>query len=290
MKGLSKIWTGIKNPKFALVYGYGAFRNRIFGGNDGIYVLDEDWDNLIILDACRYDVFEDVSDLPGELSSVTSRGSHTGEFMEQNFGGGSFQDVVYVSANPHPAEVNAEFHAVEQVWEEGWDDKLHTVPPEPVVEATLKVASEYPNKRLITHFLQPHYPFIGEEGRKFHDEHGYTSLDQPDNVWLRMRRGEVDRERVWNVYRENLAVVLPYVSELLEKLNGKTVVTSDHGNAFGEWGVYGHPGSAYISPLVNVPWLVIDSKNRKSVESGETTDRMSVDEDINNQLEQLGYM
>ncbi|SDY32845.1 alkaline phosphatase family protein [Halopenitus persicus] len=289
MKGFSKVRTGIKNPKIALVYGYGTFRNRIFGGNDGTYVLDEDWDNLIILDACRYDLFEDVNDLPGELSSVRSRGSHTGEFMEQNFGGGSFQDVVYVSANPHPAEVNAEFHAVKQVWENGWDEELHTVPPEPVVEATLEMASEYPNKRLITHFLQPHYPFIGEEGRRFHEEYGYTSLDQPDNIWLRMRRGEIDRERVWDVYRENLTVVLPYVAELLEKLEGKTVVTSDHGNAFGEWGIYGHPGSAYIDPLVTVPWLIANSKNRKSVETGETTDRMSLEEDVSDRLEQLGY-
>jgi hypothetical protein len=48
-------------------------------GNKGIYVIDEDWDNLIVLDACRYDLFCEVSGLNAEMK--ISRGSCTGDLL-----------------------------------------------------------------------------------------------------------------------------------------------------------------------------------------------------------------
>ena len=43
--------------------------------NDGTHIMDEDWDNLIILDACRYDLFEEVNTIDGTLESRISLGS-----------------------------------------------------------------------------------------------------------------------------------------------------------------------------------------------------------------------
>ncbi|MDI6703406.1 MAG: hypothetical protein QME40_01845 [bacterium] len=44
------------------------WNNRILGflfkriiGNKGTYIMNEDWGNLIILDACRYDTFKKVT-------------------------------------------------------------------------------------------------------------------------------------------------------------------------------------------------------------------------------------
>lgn len=34
--------------------------------NDGVFVMREDWDNLIILDACRYSLFEKYNYLNGQ--------------------------------------------------------------------------------------------------------------------------------------------------------------------------------------------------------------------------------
>lgn len=67
----------------------------------GIDVMAEDWDNLILLDACRYDYFESQINIEGELKSAISRGGHSWEFMQGNFVGREFHDTIYVTANPH---------------------------------------------------------------------------------------------------------------------------------------------------------------------------------------------
>jgi hypothetical protein len=47
-----------------------------------------DWDNMVILDACRFDIFRDHSTLEGQLESMISVGDYTWEWMEQNWRGG----------------------------------------------------------------------------------------------------------------------------------------------------------------------------------------------------------
>ncbi|MFW6130788.1 MAG: hypothetical protein ACOC56_06340 [Atribacterota bacterium] len=43
-------------------------------GNYGDYFLEEEWDNLIILDACRYDTFKKYNDISEDLEFRYSRG------------------------------------------------------------------------------------------------------------------------------------------------------------------------------------------------------------------------
>ena len=38
-------------------------------GNKGVHIMREDWDNLIILDACRYDMFEKVNSIKGIINN-----------------------------------------------------------------------------------------------------------------------------------------------------------------------------------------------------------------------------
>ncbi|WP_186313321.1 hypothetical protein [Halorubrum salsamenti] len=49
--------------------------------------MDEEWDNLIILDACRLDLFEETIDTGqfDEYRHVWSRGSKTDEWTYNNF-------------------------------------------------------------------------------------------------------------------------------------------------------------------------------------------------------------
>ena len=53
-------------------------------------------------------------------------------------------------------------------------------------------------------------------------------------------------------------MALPHALKLEKKLSGKTVITSDHSEAFGELTfplpirVYGHPGNVHIPVLVKV--------------------------------------
>lgn len=65
------------------------------------FIHGEDWDILIILDACRYDVFEKVHGtyLDGELKKVRSEGSETREWLKKTWV--DKYDLSYYSANPY---------------------------------------------------------------------------------------------------------------------------------------------------------------------------------------------
>ncbi|WP_396613376.1 hypothetical protein ACH9L7_17260 (plasmid) [Haloferax sp. S1W] len=265
----------------------------------GIDLFESDWDNLLILDACRYDTFEEFSALPGTLTSRVSRGSATSEWIRANFHGRSLHDTVYVSASPmlyrNRDTVDVQFHDVVNIWKkEGWNDEFRTVLPETVNAAVRRATEQYPNKRLLIHYLQPHFPFLGPTG----SEQFYA--DRLNFHWMDMTTGDLDTdpEVVRQAYRENVELVLPYVDRLLHKLPGKTVVTSDHGQMLGERGFpipvrgYGHPPGIYNDVLTRVPWHEYTNGARKEIVAEKPTlERDDVDEEtVSERLEQLGYI
>ena len=71
--------------------------------NDGFNIFNEEWESLIVLDACRYDTFEkyyrDYIKV-GRLEKRKSMGTETTSFLIENFGDTYHQDIVYVTANP----------------------------------------------------------------------------------------------------------------------------------------------------------------------------------------------
>lgn len=222
---------------------------------DGVGVMEEEWDNLVVLDACRYDDFKDLNDIPGTLRKVNSKGTSTAQWLQRNFPD-YYDDVVYVAGNPHVSDfieagafrASEHFHHVEPVWDEGWDDEFSTVPPDAVNRAVRRLKEEYPGKRFIIHYMQPHEPFIGETNFQ----------NMPKESFL-------DRKRIWQqpdirqAYRDNLELVLDSVKELLPELDGKTTITSDHGEMFGErLGVWSHPDDVFLKELYRVPWLDIN--------------------------------
>ncbi len=130
------------------------------------------WDCLIVLDACRYDYFENVYEdyLGGDLEKVLSSGSSTEEWLKGTFEGKNFFDTVYISSN---AFVNSKgitagegfdatdcFFKIIDLWDEGWDEKKGTVPPKKVSKTTRMIRAKHPKKKLISHFMQPHYPYL----------------------------------------------------------------------------------------------------------------------------------
>ena len=142
-------------------------QNRVAGCD----VMAEDWDNLLILDACRFDMFERANTIPGRLESRRSKGSATLEFVRNNFAGERHYDTVYVTGNPFVStDAGDAFHDLYEVWRTDWDDELGTVRPEPMCEAVLRANEAYPNKRLVGHLMQPHHPFIGPTGRELLDD------------------------------------------------------------------------------------------------------------------------
>jgi glucan phosphoethanolaminetransferase (alkaline phosphatase superfamily) len=72
-------------------------------------------------------------------------------------------------------------------------------------------------------------------------------------------------------------------------LDAETVIiTSDHGNAIGEWGIYGHPIHMPIAELQTVPWIKTTAIDKQSHEP-EAVRKSTVDPDIEGRLRQLGY-
>jgi len=267
---------------------------------DGVDIFARDWDHLLILDACRYDMFKEQSSLPGTLESVESRASATEEFLEANFHGREFLDTVYVTGSPmlhrHRNKIETQFHDIVNVWkEDGWNEEYRTVLPETMTEAAIQARDRYPNKRLLVHYLQPHYPFLGPTGQEHFD------LDRLDFEWYKLLSGELEVSDavVERAFKENLDVVLPEVERLFGEFSGKTVVTADHGQVIGERGFpvpireYGHPRGVYSEGLVTVPWLTYENGDRPEIiaENPDHSDSIDRDEETaRERLEHLGYV
>jgi hypothetical protein len=266
----------------------GPFHTRVYPTRKGsTYVLEEDWDVLVVLDACRADLLEEVVDT-GRFDAyrrVKSPGSRTPEWTRQNFGGRRLGDTVYVASNGWVStELDDTFHELIEVWKavEG------RCRPHHITEAAEAAHADHPDKRLIVHYLQPHRPFITSE----------VGFDEEftDNPWRALANGEVDRETVWRLYRENLEAVFDEAYDLASGLPGRAVMTADHGNLLGERTypipirLYGHPEGVRHPGLVDVPWGVIESADRPAIvdEGVGRVDEGSA-ADVRQHLEDLGY-
>lgn len=268
----------------------GPIHTNIYPRRTGsTYLMDEDWDNLIVLDGCRVDLFEEVVDTDqfDSYKHITSPGSKTPEWAQQNFGNEEHGDIVYISSNGWISEaLSGQFHELIEVWRE-----TDGVPyPEDITKAALEAHQKYPDKRLVVHYLQPHRPFITSE---VGFQEGFT-----DNPWKALARGEVTRDQIWDLYRENLEVVIDDAVRMMEVLPGRNIMTSDHGNLLGEdagwipFTLYGHPGGVRAPGLVEVPWVVRESSERPEIRESATHSAKTreMDKEIQSHLEDLGYL
>ncbi len=214
---------------------------------EGIYEKGG-WDNLIILDACRYDFYREKV---GDVDYRITLGSNSRDFIRETFSGRDCSDTVYVSGNAHtdeeifmeitgrsPGQV---FHEIFQVHETDWIGE-EGANPGAIVRDGRTARKLWPDKKLVIHLMQPHLPFIAREEDKEID-------------YEKAKKGQIDAERVRNAYERNLDYVLEGpLQELLEALDGETVITADHGEFLGENNRYGHPGGCSEEILRKVPW------------------------------------
>ena len=283
---------------------------------DNQQFLESEWDYCLVLDACRYDVFADIYDeyLDGTLEKRESIGSSTPEWAYRTFT--DEHDIAYFSGNPFinslgiplnelkwGASCDYEWTATEHisdiidVWKEGWDDDLGTVPPESLAES-LERHSDIDERtdRTVLHYMQPHAPYLSRgKGRKLkqiqkgirnqedaeevandgtlsslsdklrpkvEEKLDGSELAQKAGLWLELDPTDVlkngTRGAALALYEENLRIALEEVAEVVDDLDGDVVVTADHGEAFGEEGVWEHHIETYIPPLMEVPWLEIE--------------------------------
>lgn len=279
----------LDNPLFVPQYIHSRIKRW---RNPGTNILHEDWDNIIILDACRLDNFrKNHESVFGEcqLDTRISRGSNTVEFLQSTFGEGQYPEIIYISANAQLTKLNAKFFKRERLWETHWNEELNTVLPGDVIDQAEEIQSKFPDKRLIIHFVQPHYPFIGKTGRQINHRGQFGNQDR---IWEKLQKGAISEKKVYEAYEENVLISMLAAKRMLSKLEGLTVITSDHGNEFGKYGYYGHPGNRYSKNLVRVPWVKSQNGSRKTISKGETTVGPidSNSRAVRDRLRDLGYM
>lgn len=299
---LDRLKRGIETPSL-----FGRELNRQFYTRlcrrsynvNGIDIFAEDWDNLIILDACRFDMFAEqaADEFDGTLEHRISRGSSTIEWLRGNVEGQEFYDTVYVTANPQwqwKFSDSSDFHAVHNVWDsDAWDEDRHTVPPGSLTDAVIEIAEDYPEKRILAHYMQPHYPFLGPSSEEYFDKKSLA-------FWIDIMTGDqkVSNDLLWTAFRETLDVAIPEVRRAVDEIGGKTVISSDHGQMVGERAnpvpitEYGHPKNIHTTELVRVPWFICEYDDRRTVtaESSNSERGCALSADVKERLRDFGYV
>lgn len=265
---------------------------------------------LVVLDACRFDMFEERFHdyFDGDLKPVQSVGHDTFQYAQRAWPDN--YEVTYISGAT-PINSKEEKYEVEELqrlyqgyrpsdhisniidaWAYGWDTSIGTCPPEAVTDLALQNISD----RMVVHYFQPHAPYIGEQS-----EYGYTGSTNaqpfegrpPDSlIWDRVQNGEISDERLRELYASNLDRVLQEASYLIKQLDFENVVvTSDHGEALGEFGSYAHNRTPH--PYVRiVPWATIDDVVFEPSE-GERTKHLrdpGEEQNVVERLEEMGYL
>ncbi|GCF12066.1 hypothetical protein Harman_00010 [Haloarcula mannanilytica] len=266
----------------------------------GTNIYDRDWDVLILLDCTRVDMLQSLSDefnMIGEIDSHPTPGTSSAEWMETTFTeeySDEMQETVHVTANPNSSErlSSHDFRHLEEVWRDGWDSELGTIPAREVTDRAIALHRQLNPCRMIVHYMQPHPPFIANDEieavdvkkpgmekskmnvRELHEQENYTSND------------------LWNAHLDNLRYVLKDVELVRSNIDADPlVISADHGQAFGERDVWGHPESTLAESVRLVPWCetVAHDKREYSPEFDVNQSIDSSDQSLEKKLEHLGY-
>lgn len=227
---------------------------------------------IVVLDACRHDDFErwvneNRENLSDDVERVRSAGHGTLKWFKNTWT--DYYDAVYLSANPyinsftHPTTgkllAHRRFKEVVDCWKD-WSEEFNTCLPETVN----RMAEEYLDEdRLIVHYMQPHYPYIVEDlPDEFYRDTRFGKGGIPGNPPMKLVRamteekaGEVGLRRM---YRLQVDRVLRHAFKLIDEVERRAYITSDHSELMGEDGKYFH-WNWYSDDerLRVVPWLEV---------------------------------
>jgi hypothetical protein len=143
--------------------------------------------------------------------------------------------------------------------------------------------------------MQPHQPFRSKPdwwnapvlGEMAEDGCGIGG----SSLWKRDSNERPTFDEMWDAYRDNLAWVMDDLTKrLFANIDGSIVVSADHGNAMGEWGVWGHPAWSPHPKVRKVPWVKIEGTDEHTVEGIINPDWDTEMDNIADKLQALGYM
>jgi hypothetical protein len=328
---LEKVRKGLKNPSRVLdqvILDY-TYRTPAIGLNGirtiGTNVFDREWDVLIVLDTARVDalrVVADEYDFIGQVDSIWSVGGASAEWLARTFDEkhvAEIQNTAFLSAQSHVQEIldtkvqktdsdrplplkalrtipsvdieqlgKVEYlFNFETIGEEGpFGHTWGNTPPRYVTDRGIAVGREHDFDRLMLQYHQPHTPWFSqalEEGR---------DLKYHEYDWWNYYYDTGDIESIWGAYMSDLRYVLDDIEVLLDNLDAeRVVITADHGEAFGEYGILGHKLGSLHPQIRKVPWIVTSAEDNETYQpTVEEPDNSKMSrEELDNQLEALGY-
>jgi len=291
----------------------------------GTHVFDCDWDVLVILDTCRPDALREIAPEFLFLSpeaienrwsiASNSRGWIAGTFTEEYRD--EVENTVYVNANGYASEIlerNRRYPSEDGLidianWKtlSGDDFLLHHpvrdyapdfrleeyVPPKLVLDRAISAYQIHNPDRLIVHFHQPHAPYTYHAVQECRDY-----LDWERDPFTALQNGDVSFEQVWSRYLDELRYVLRSVEILCAHLpEQKTVISADHGEAFGEYGFYRHMLGIPHPYMKQVPWTEVSQPEERSdyeieyhINEADQYSNDLTEKEYKQRLRNLGYM
>jgi len=246
----------------------------------------DDWDTLIVLDACRYDFFKEYYSIYpnlelGELSIAKSPGSATPEvvpklfdtdeewylYSAHNWLGENVNDITPLNSDDDSWHATRHFDEIDRVKEV---NSAGVPGPQLFGQRVIDNIEKINDKRSVVWFMQPHQPNTGNVQVTF----GHFF---PWGIFMENGKLNSSIQKLIRVgYKFNLLSAMYSLSNIVGELDGKTVITSDHGELLFDNTAkpedFGHPHSRDDAVLRNVPWLSIDSNkalNPMRVSDGE---------------------
>lgn len=264
---------------------------RLGRGGQHERLNDEEWDVAVVLDACRWDVLQQVTSWPVE--AAYSPGSATPQWLAIAEETRILEDTYIASANVQYDARSLGEAELHKLWETDWNARLGTVLPGPVLSKadSLLGAGKRP---VVAHLLPPHAPYVAKV-----DDTWLPAFPETD-IWRRaptesqeeklspqvaMASGHIDLTRARQAYRASVESTFEVVSSYISRWADDdltVILTADHGETFGglrELGLCGHPNRCHIDPLVKVPYERF--KQAPPVDTGAET--------VEEKLAALGY-
>lgn len=259
-------------------------------------IWDKDWDLLIVLDACRPEWMMAVEDdyrFINDVGTVYSVGSHSKEWISNTFGeqySSELRDTIYITGNHYADGLgDSELAAFVTAHNYGsWAYDSASPPANVVTDLAVHTARNTDWERCIVHYMQPHKPFISRTGDR--GEISVQKWSLAYRPYQKYLRGEITKEELINGFISNLEYVLDEVKLLLSNIDANTtVLTSDHGQALGESGLWDHTIGVKHPAMRQVPWVETTASDEGTLDPGEYTETDYNEKTVSENLQALGY-
>lgn len=176
--------------------------------DNNIDLLKANWKVLVILDACRYDIFKqmyaDIIHHKSKLKKAKTFSSGTQEWMSKNFYNEDCSDIIYmdpiVMFNKFIPRHN--FFKVVMVWKKKWNYEYGTIMPQDMTDITLEQIKQHPEKRFIVHYHQPHAPYLLPEFL------GMGEIDTPEKIQQSIKENKKKNKDLPHFLQGNMKKIL----------------------------------------------------------------------------------